>query len=223
MSTKACSFEEWLASYFDHPVPKSLNDFGRNATRLCKTTPVTETEYVIRAFEDPHTALWRFSDDQLGGGLWMMLSGGRADNWQYPFHFEHESISWPLKERAIRSIYTLYERLFAVRCSNKLAHLNETSAWLDTACYMWWDIFPTYRRIATVVRERLNDELVDVMARALRLNSVACQESALHGLGEWQINYPERTQPLIDDFLKQKTLRPELRRYALSARSGLIQ
>ena len=50
----------------------------------------------------------------------------------------------------------------------------------------------------------------------------ACRESALHGLGHWQIYYHEATQ-LIDDFLRiTPNLRVELVRYAESARRGHV-
>ena len=61
------------------------------------------------------------------------------------------------------------------------------------------------------------------MAEILALDSLACQESALHGLGHWQHAYPEEVQQIIDRFLNaNKNLRPELAAYARSARTGCV-
>ena len=57
--------------------------------------------------------------------------------------------------------------------------------------------------------------------RILRLQSVACQESALHGLGHWAVDYNTIVRPIIDGYLSDnRALRPELRAYAEGARVG---
>src|SRR5689334_19900455 len=143
MESQICTFEEWIASYFDYPATKRLNDFGNGGIRQGRTDPAIEIEYVVRAFENPHAVLWQFSNEQLGGGLWKMLNGANGDDWTYPFHFEHDSIPDRLRERAIESIYTLFEQLFAPRCSNRLVHLNEPHIGpLDNAWYRWSALLP---------------------------------------------------------------------------------
>jgi len=58
----------------------------------------------------------------------------------------------------------------------------------------------------------------------LELDHIACQESALHGLGHWAHSYPERVEKIVDEFLTHnENLRPELKQYALQARSGKVQ
>jgi hypothetical protein len=42
------------------------------------------------------------------------------------------------------------------------------------------------------------------MATVLDLESLACTESALHGLGHWHRAYPERVEGLIDGFLARR-------------------
>lgn len=62
------------------------------------------------------------------------------------------------------------------------------------------------------------------MERCLSPKHHACVEAALHGLGHWQLNFPERTEPIVDRFLKERDgLRPELVRYARRARDGAVQ
>jgi hypothetical protein len=62
------------------------------------------------------------------------------------------------------------------------------------------------------------------MRRILAVDSVACQESALHGLGHWQRHYPTFVREAIDEFLTtRKNMRRELREYAQCARHGCVQ
>jgi len=61
------------------------------------------------------------------------------------------------------------------------------------------------------------------MTNALALDSIACQESALHGLGHWHGAYPDEVEAIVDRFLAaHPTSRPELLTYARSARSGCV-
>jgi hypothetical protein len=43
------------------------------------------------------------------------------------------------------------------------------------------------------------------MEHTLWLNSLACQESALHGLGHWQALYPEQVAGIVDHFCAAHT------------------
>jgi hypothetical protein len=77
---------------------------------------------------------------------------------------------------------------------------------------------PIEARIACIAAMRT------LMRDTLRLPNPACQENALHGLGHWARAYPEFTGATIDAYLAANPkLRPELVRYAQSARSGCVQ
>jgi hypothetical protein len=78
--------------------------------------------------------------------------------------------------------------------------------------------------------QQLEQATLDIMRRILDLESIPCQESALHGLNHWQSGYPDdamESNPaveIIDSFLKRHPdLRPELRAYALIARESGAQ
>ena len=69
----------------------------------------------------------------------------------------------------------------------------------------------------------IDDAILHVMARTLRLESEACRESALHGLGHWHRAHPDRTTRIIDGWLAgAPRISPELRQYALGARRGCV-
>ncbi|SPP97647.1 protein of unknown function [Bradyrhizobium vignae] len=46
----------------------------------------------------------------------------------------------------------------------------------------------------------LHDCALQTMDRILQLKSIACQESALHGLGHWHRDYREKVSHIIDRF-----------------------
>ena len=66
--------------------------------------------------------------------------------------------------------------------------------------------------------------LLQVMDQALGLDSVACRESALHGLGHWHMHYSVETTRIIERFLEgEADLDPDLVAYARSAGTGCVQ
>jgi hypothetical protein len=69
----------------------------------------------------------------------------------------------------------------------------------------------------------MHGHALQAMERILLLESIACQESALHGLGHWQRQCPDAVTVIIDRFLKNATGRdPRLVAYAKSARCGCV-
>ena len=94
---------------------------------------------------------------------------------------------------------------------------------LNAVCYMWWDIMPVYGGPRLEDRYALHRAALHVMATVLDFESLACAESALHGLGHWHRAYPERVESLIDGFLATHSdARPELLTYARSVRYGCV-
>ena len=85
---------------------------------------------------------------------------------------------------------------------------------LQYACFMFFDI----------ANIDLGDETVlDVLEEALRLPSVPCQRSALHGLGHAQMRSPKDVESIVDAWLERNPYAPqELRDYARAARIGYV-
>ena len=95
---------------------------------------------------------------------------------------------------------------------------------MNPVCYMWWDLFPAFGRPTEPDYAAVDVELLAVMKRALALDSLGCQESALHGLGHWQDQYPGVVEQTINEFLARSGgMRQELREYAEYARLGYVQ
>ena len=86
---------------------------------------------------------------------------------------------------------------------------------------MWWDIFPV--AIGAGEWTACDALFLEVLGALLSIDHDAVRESALHGLGHVS-GRRELAVALIDSFLVTNPgIRPELRRYALSARAGCIQ
>jgi hypothetical protein len=88
---------------------------------------------------------------------------------------------------------------------------------------MWWDTFPSLGLAGDAGLSAMQAAALSAMEDILDIDSVACQESALHGLGHWNTVTPERVAGIIDAFLlRNPGARPELVTYARAARSGCV-
>ena len=95
---------------------------------------------------------------------------------------------------------------------------------LNSSCYMWWDSIPLCPNGSEEDIPRLDITCIEVMEKILSLNSLACQESALHGLGHWAYAYPKRVSKIITTYFRQsKRKHADLREYAEKARRGMVQ
>jgi hypothetical protein len=129
------------------------------------------------------------------------------------------SVPTETRLRCVRPCETLFRKLMVPRCSAHLSHRDWTGAApLNSVCYMWWDLMPVYGGPEPRDREALHVAALETMATILKFDSLACQESALHGLGHWHSAYPGRVELLLDEFLRTHSGPPELLSYARSAR-----
>jgi hypothetical protein len=213
-------FEEWVRFIFDHPVGGPQWYFQPDAPYWIGAADLT-VEYITRLFEKPFPSLTPFSDEQLNQGFWYLVSNGCSD---MIFSLSDESVGLERRIRCLKSVLSIFAQVFAARCSPHLSHLDEKGAHpLNSACYMWWDLFPLATKPGTPSHKALAEEALNVMAETLTLDSLACHESALHGLGHWQHACPQDVRRIIDRFLEgNKALRPELISYAQSARCGCV-
>jgi hypothetical protein len=72
-------------------------------------------------------------------------------------------------------------------------------------------------------RAALHEAALATMQRILALDSIACREAALHGLGHWQREYPGQVERIVDRFFESKgRIDPRLIDYAKAARCGCV-
>jgi hypothetical protein len=215
------SFEEWIDYAFDRPVRAGENAWYRQDYDWWEPEPRQAVEYLTRLFERSGDLLEHFTTGEIGQGLWYLIDNSCGGHCRFLIDG-----SVPIEERVrcIEAIQNLYARLFQLRCAPILSHLDESGGdKLNGVCYMCWDIIPLAAFSKPRQPDPIHEASLGVMRATLRLPNPACQESALHGLGHWAHAYPEFTAAAIDAYLAaNRTLRPELIRYAQAARSGCI-
>lgn len=202
------SFENWVRAWFDHP-----DDWDWIRGEFPEISNTDTLAFATHLFTHAGELLQPYSNTQVGKGLHRLIWEGDSPLTAL-FNLE-----LPRTEcrTCLKSIYRVYKEVFATRCPELLS--QKTRDELHHVCFMWWDIFPLYKN----ARTELNSAVLDVLERALALPHLACQESALHGLGHWQGADPKRVQGIIDAFLATKGARlPELVSYAQTARRGMV-
>lgn len=237
----------------DHLIPEWYWDMNRDSWDELQS-PATTVEYMNRLFEHPVNALAPYSDAQINQGLWFMVSNACSSHMFALMETSilHKTPPAPLQKRiaCIEAMTTLFSALFAARCTSTLSHLSEAGNPLNSVCYMWWDIIPFsghfedtsiidswelepqrkaeiithHQSLNTDDNRALEQAMLRVMTQTLELDSDACRESALHGLGHWSLYVGEQVRGVIDDWLsRHPEIRPELKKYAQRARRGHIQ
>jgi hypothetical protein len=212
-------FESFVKHVFDHEVSSQQWYFGDDVN-LWLGDPTQSVEYMTRLFSEPVERLSAFTDAQLDQGFWYLLSIGGIMS-----ELNNEAV--PLKSRVacIESFAPLFAKLFKQRCTPHLGHLSqEDSGELNSSCYMWWDIMPLYPQSKLASIKACEEVALVVMEEIGNIDSIACKESALHGLGHWNSYYPDQVKLIIKKFiLKNKSISADLLLYAESAAIGQIQ
>ena len=138
------------------------------------------------------------------------------------FAVSDDSVPLDIRVKCVHSIRGVFEQLFDGLCSEHLSHIDEKGAApLNSICYMWWDLIPFQLEADAPSKVAISKAALEVMEEILKLDSIACQESAIHGLGHWELFYPTEVAEIVDQYLKDNpNLRTELKEYALRARDG---
>lgn len=231
------SFERWVQYIFDHPVTDPewyWDDDEDNNYEFYdpEQNPEQAVTYMNHLFTSPVEHTKPYNEAQIGQGFNYLISPSISNNAFYLFDVR---VPLVLRREAINNIYNVFEKLFAPRCTPQLNYnsiaktdIPEHTP-LNHICFMWWDIMPlsgpSQKYSDMHENETLRKQCLKVMTRTLDLDSIACRESALHGLGHIGSSFDHRPQveKVIDAFLaREPDLDPDLRNYALGARQGAI-
>ena len=216
------AFQEWLEHAFGREVrfQQAPWYFDPDHDRW-DPTPAQAVAYLNRLFENPEPALEAFADSQIAQGLTYLVNTMASGDSRW---FCSTAVPVDERIRCVKAIAPFFEQLFKPRCTPHLSHLSEVDAGpLNGVCYMWWDVFPSLAFPGDPHLPVLHDAALSTMKRILHLDSLACQESALHGLGHWQPEHEEKVAAIIDDFCEAyRETDPRLLVYAKSARCGCV-
>lgn len=220
------SFEQWVDHIFDHTVKKNAWYWRDNHDWWDEEKlPAQAVSHLTRLFENPLTALAKFSDDQMGQGLWYLLNSATSN---YAQALKVSEVALPDRLRCVDAMFITFQQLFAPRCLSTWDVEHEpkkrVGTQLDGVCYMWWDILPLHGTTAGSDHVAIGTTVLAVLTKTLALKSEACQQNALHGLGHWYSYYPKPIETIIDQYLaRSHNLRAELLDYAQDARIGYVQ
>ena len=213
-------FERWVDAVFDHPADGLewfwAPDFDEQwkALDLDGTTMVS---HLTRLYRES-SSLSRFTLDQVAQGIWFLI--GESSPAAPSHNLLDGSIPLDRRVTCIRSMAVFF-RDFVAPAAPAAADTEANN--FHIACYMWWDIFPTWGGGEGVAPE-IDEACLAVMADVLKVPSELCQLSALHGLNHWHLKrraYVERT---VDAFLLgSEAVTPRIREYAAIARNGCAQ
>ena len=176
--------------------------------------------YLTRLFANGPEVLHWFSDAQIAQGLTGLVNvmAIGAQPWMA------DPVT-PASERAAvwPAIAHFFNDVLAPKCAPELGHLaKEPPPPINMVTYMWWESFPGFTSSDDPERALVYDAELDCLERVLQIDSVACQEAALHGLGHW-VGHEPRCADVIDRYLASgKARMPELVSYAKSARCRCV-
>lgn len=221
----SATFEQWLQASFDHAPPKSAKEedwywaeeFELFWDSLRLTDSVT-VDYMTRLFlESEHLNV--YSHEQVAEGIWFLIGGSSPSR-------SSQALLNPTVRLADRvaCIHTMAEffRSFVMPSTPGLADTDSDP--FHIACYMWWHILPLrpYRETPLRGEPELHEACLVAMSKLLELRSDVCRMSALHGLNHWHERYRGSVEAMVDTFLERaRDITPQIREYAVQARSGL--
>jgi RpiB/LacA/LacB family sugar-phosphate isomerase len=218
------TFDEWIKETFKHDEKGSLYWSARETDPIYWDVtghPATALEYLARLYENASEVLSLYTDQQIGNGLTFLLES--------PIHslLWREDVAFEIRMRVIHAIFALFEQFFAIKCGDRTTHYTGDAKFspINDVCFMWWDLFPWHGAAQTPHQEAVFTALLSVIVKCLKLDSLACVESALHGLGEYHKSNRQdmRGIEVIDRFLhSRRDLDRSLKRFALHAREGYI-
>lgn len=204
------TFDEWIASIFDHPVTEPGRGWNGEST-FWEGPDATIVEYMTRLFAEADAVLNPFSDAQAAQGLWAMVS---QDVSPYPLLLTERAVPIRARVDCIEAMDSLFGRFFARRCSPHLSHLDTAAGTpanacpLNGVCYIWWDVIPLgglcHEDWAAIQRAmRL------VIRHCLESDSVACQESAILGLMSWSASFDRVPETAEVEAVEERVLSRE--------------
>jgi hypothetical protein len=208
-------FEHWVRSVFDHP-GEGPEWYWDPEFEPAEPEPTQCALLLSELFAHAGAHLAAYADSQVARGLWFLAGNGLSD---YSLALVDARVDVSIRSDCFAAIPTLFDQVFRPRCPSILSHRATQNEFpINTTCYMWWDLFPSWGE----PKREIDDDALSAMSCILELDSLACQESALHGLGHWCSAYPAQVGEAIDRFLVEPRP-PELEAYALAAREGCVQ
>jgi hypothetical protein len=220
----ATEFEAWFSNVVECSAAWEARDFDRlhalDRERPASPAPDMVAARVSRLCDSALEWTNNLGPSRSGHLLWYLMGVG-----EQVWH-DVAKASAAAATQAILSLKSLYG-MFASRLTEPVHATQDASDPLGSVCYMLWDIDGGLESIPRFDRPpHLVAPCFEVLEHALSLDSPACWQSALHGLGHIQFSRKDdRARELIDAFLRSRgnSVPEHLAVYAAHARKGYVQ
>ncbi len=216
-------FQDWVRFLFDHPVHEPAWYWAADSEIEGWTAdPSLTVGWMTHLFRQP-SSLAPFSRDQVSQGLWFLLGDSSPGDFGRQLYEPEVDLGFRLE--CIRATPSFFVNYVAVHCARpKPVHCAKDADALETACFMWWDLWPdrTGLHESGPDSDAVDSAVLDALTAIAKLPSVACVESALHGLAHRHARQAQRTEEIVSSLLRQTSGWPvELVDYAEAAHRGM--
>lgn len=212
-----------LRYLFDRPVPGASEEewFWNFDEPDFDATPLQWTHIQTVLFAQAGTDLAPYSDEQVGMGLNYVMSNCVSD---VPHMANDPSVPLADALRMLRAMPYLWRDCIGPRLAHVHAPIGSISAGrLGFVCYMWFDVWPSFRKAGDVAPWR--EAMWQVFCAMLDTPCREVQIAALHGIGHngGDLDMPDALEARIDTFIAAVHGDDELTEYAQAAARGMVQ
>ena len=179
----------------------------------------TQVLFATQIFKNAEAYAKTFTERQFCLGLNYLINP--AASW-HCYSYLESSVDEAVRLSVFDSMYDVFSLVFDQRCRETVSNRADLpSATYSYMCYMWWDVFPRHGIPFESYLQETDRTIQSLLARLLTLESVACKESALHGLGHWHAAFSD----FVEETIARASLQiPEsLKEYAKRAGTGDVQ
>ena len=213
------SFDDWVDYCFQTDRPED----GAIASTFEMLPGVTLAQYFQRLFGDPMPYFEHRSFEEMNAGLWCLFGVDHGYWWR----IRDPSVPADEQAKAVLAMKSLYRNCLDILCDDRskspAAGFDELNP-LDGAVYMLWDMDCLEGAAMINKEEHLVGPIFSVLEEALNCKTVACQISALHGLGHLQEDNVKRVKSLIQPFIERnQAAMPWVEAYAREAIKGCVR
>jgi hypothetical protein len=219
-------YQAVLRYLFDRPVPEGQQQewYWDDDHVPFDATPLEWTRFQTAIFANAATDFANFNNEQVGMGLIYLMDNGQS---QVPFAVLDPSVPLAEAMRMMQAMPSLWRDCIAPRLSlasppdSPIGSAAGGRLW--HACYMWFDVWPTFR-LASQSKD-WRDAFWHVLVEMLEVPCRAVQIAALHGLGHSvdRLDNDSEIERVVGAFVRGLQGDETLRRYAESAREGRVQ
>lgn len=184
-----------------------------------KLNSETQVLYARQIFKNAEAYAKTFTERQFCLGLTYLINP--AASW-HCYSYLEPSVDEAVRLSVFDSMYDVFSFVFNQRCREAVSNRADlSSATYGYMCYMWWDVFPRHGVPFEAHLQETDRAIQRLLAKQLTLQSVACKESALHGLGHWHAAFSDFVEKTIAGASLE--IPESLKEYAKRARIGDVQ